>query len=149
MQDILLRLQAEGQDWSGARKTLAAKLKHGSLPRDVHRRRDAVLALSEAGALLDEDADVSTREAAIEANRLSPDLIPAAAMAARGYIANGKPKYATRVLKKAWDAQPHPDLAAAFAAIVPDEMDEPHAIGPRRDEAGLRSTVEVPFADVA
>jgi len=120
-QDTLLRLQADKGDWSGARKTLAAKLKHGALPRDVHRRRDAVLALSEAKDVIDEDSSIEMREAAIEANRLSPDLIPAAVMAARSYIEQGKPRYATRVLKKAWAAQPHPDLAAAFAEIAPEE----------------------------
>lgn len=120
-QDVLLRLQASAHDWAGARRTLGAKLKHGSLPRDVHKRRDAVLALSEAKDVLLEGNDISAREAAIEANKLSPDLIPAAAFAARGYIDQGNAKYATRVIKKAWAAQPHPDLAAAFAAIVPDE----------------------------
>ncbi|MGH1453354.1 MAG: heme biosynthesis protein HemY [Paracoccaceae bacterium] len=119
--DTLLRLQAQAQDWAGARRTLTSKLKHGTLPRDVHKRRDAVLALSEAKGVLDEGNDIDAREAAIEANRLSPDLIPAAAFAARGYIAQGKGSYAARVLKKAWAAQPHPDLAAAFAAIEPDE----------------------------
>ncbi|MCV2882139.1 heme biosynthesis protein HemY [Actibacterium sp. XHP0104] len=120
-QDILLRLQAENADWTGARRTLNAKLKYGALPRDVHKRRDAVLALSEAKTVLDEDSSIETREAAIEANRLSPDLIPAAVMAARSYIEKGKNRYATRVLKKAWDAQPHPDLATAFAEIEPGE----------------------------
>jgi len=120
-QDILLRLQAGRKDWAGARTTLQAKLKHGSLPRDIHRRRDAVLALSEAGALLDKDATIEARTDAIEANRLSPDLVPAAAMAARSYIAQDKPRYATRVLKKAWEVNPHPDLAAAFAEIAPQE----------------------------
>ena len=120
-QDILLRLQAGHADWKGARATLGAKLKAGTLPRDVFRRRNAVLALQEARAVIDEASSIEAREAAIEANRLSPDLIPAAALAARGYIAKGEAKYATRVLKKAWAAQPHPDLAAAFAEIVPDE----------------------------
>ncbi|MDJ0824802.1 MAG: heme biosynthesis HemY N-terminal domain-containing protein [Rhodobacter sp.] len=120
-QDVLLRLQAESADWTGARKTLGAKLKHGALPRDVHRRRDAVLAISEASDVVAEGKTVEAREAAIEANRLSPDLIPAAVMAARGYIEQGKPRYATRVIKKAWEAAPHPDLAAAFAEIAPDE----------------------------
>ena len=119
--DVLLRLQAEKEDWTGARKTLNTKLRNGQLPRDVHKRRDAVLALSEAKDILDDDKSIEAREAAIEANRLSPDLIPAAVMAANGYIAQGKPRYATRVLKKAWEARPHPDLAATFAAIVPDE----------------------------
>jgi len=119
-QDILLKLQAENSDWSGARKTLNAKLQHGCLPRDVHKRRDAVLALSEARDIVD-DGSIDAQEASIEANRLSPDLIPAAVMAAESYIAQNKKKYAARVLKKAWDVQPHPDLAAAFAAIEPEE----------------------------
>jgi HemY protein len=120
-QDLLLKLQAGQSDWKGARATLEAKVRSGALPRDVYRRRDAVLALQEARTVIDETASIEAREAAIEANRLSPDLIPAAAMAARGLIAKGNPKGATRVLKKAWDAQPHPDLAAAFAEIVPEE----------------------------
>lgn len=120
-QDVLLQLQANAHDWSGARKTLGAKLKHGGLPRDLHKRRDAVLALGHAKDITDETQSIEAREAAIEANRLSPDLIPAAIMAADGYIADKKPKNATRVIKKAWAAQPHPDLAAAFARIKPDE----------------------------
>lgn len=119
--DLLLKLQAEHADWKGARATLGAKLKSGSLPRDVYRRRDAVLALQEARTVMDDSASIEAREAAIEANRLSPDLIPAAAMAARSLIAKGNKKEAARILKKAWTAMPHPDLASAFAEIEPDE----------------------------
>ena len=120
-QDVLLRLQAEKADWAGARETLGAKLKSGTLPRDVHKRRDAVLALSEARDVLAEGQTIEARETAIQANRMSPDLIPAAIMAAQGYIGEGNSRYATRVLTKAWSVQPHPDLAAAFAEIAPDE----------------------------
>lgn len=120
-QDILLKLQSDAGDWSGARATLGAKLRTGALPKDVYRRRDAVLALQQARTVIDDEASIEAREAAIEANRLSPDLIPAAAMAARGYIAKGDRKNATRVLKKAWEVLPHPDLAAAFAEIEPGE----------------------------
>ena len=120
-QDVLLKLQAGAHDWQGARKTLSAKLKQGNLPRDVHKRRDAVLAVSEAKDVIDEGNDIRAREAAIEANRLSPDLIPAAVMAAKGYTEQGKQKNAARIVTKAWGAQPHPELAAAYAAIHPDE----------------------------
>ncbi|MDO8882804.1 heme biosynthesis protein HemY [Pseudotabrizicola sp.] len=120
-QDILLKLQADHADWKGARQTLGAKLKAGELPRDVYRRRDAVLALQEAKTVFDDSSSIEAREAAIEANRLSPDLIPAAAMAARSLVAKGDRKGATRVLKKAWAVHPHPDLAAAFAEIEPEE----------------------------
>lgn len=121
VQDTLLQLQAEKHDWSGARKTLAAKLKHGALPRDVYRRRDAVLALSSATEIDDAEASGKAAEAAIEANRASPDLIPAAALAARAYIDQGRKRNAMKVIKKAWESHPHPDLAAAFAAIEPNE----------------------------
>ena len=120
-QDVLLKLQTQSKDWNGARETLNAKLKHCSLPRDVHKRRDAVLALSEARKAFDADQAIEAREAAIEANRLSPDLIPAAVMAAHSYIEQDQKKYATRVIQKAWDVSPHPDLAVAYAAVEPDE----------------------------
>ncbi len=120
-QDVLLNLQTKAQDWAGARSTLTSKLKAGYLPRDVFKRRDAVLALSEAKGILDDGASVEQQEQAIEANRLSPDLVPAAAMAARAYIEKGKPRAATKILKKAWEVHPHPDLAHAFAEIAPDE----------------------------
>jgi HemY protein len=121
VQDTLLKLQAEKHDWKGARQTLGAKLKHGGMPRDVHRRRDAVLAVSQAREVLAEGNSIQAREAAIEAARLSPDLVPAAAMAARAYIEQDKARYAARVIKKAWESQPHPELATAFAEIEPGE----------------------------
>jgi HemY protein len=120
-QDVLLKLQSESADWTGARATLRAKQRGGYLPRDVYKRRDAVLALQQAKGVLDENATIESREAAIAANKMSPDLIPAAAMAARSYILADDKKNAARVLKKAWEAQPHPDLAAAFAEIERDE----------------------------
>ena len=121
IQDTLLQLQTKTKDWDGARKTLRTKLKQGKMPRDLHKRRDAVLALSQARNGTNEEQNVEAREHAIEANRLSPDLVPAATMAARCYIDSGKPKYAERVIQKAWQVQPHPDLAAAFSEISADE----------------------------
>ena len=120
-QDILLKLQSESADWKGARSTLGAQLKSGALPKEVYRRRDAVLALQEARGIIADDSSIEAREAAIAANRQSPDLIPAAAMAARSYLQKGDKKYAIRVLKKAWEAKPHPDLAAVFAELEPEE----------------------------
>lgn len=121
-QDILLGLQAEGEDWAGARTTLAAKLRHGSIPRDMHRRRDAVLALADASNPDNDDAKTNT--AALEAHRLSPDLIPATIMASRAHLANGSKRKASKAIRKAWATMPHPDLAAAFAAIEPEETPE-------------------------
>jgi HemY protein len=119
--DVLLALQAVQNDWAGARQTIGSKVKAGALPKDVGKRRDAVLALQEAKEVFADGNSIRAREAAIEANKLSPDLIPSAVLAARSYVEQENPKYAQRVLAKAWQAHPHPDLAAAFAAIEPDE----------------------------
>jgi len=121
IQDTLLTLQTQDEDWAGARKTLTAKLRSGTLPRDVHRRRDAVLALAHARDALAEGKIEEARKEAENANKLSPDLVPAAVMAARMATEASNPKLATRIIRKAWDAAPHPDLAAAFAEIVPNE----------------------------
>jgi len=120
-QNILLKLQSDKADWKGARGTLGAQLRSGALPKQVYRRRDAVLALQQAKGVFAEDATIEAREAAIAANKLSPDLIPAATMAARSYLDKKDKKNAARVLKKAWEAKPHPELAAAFAEIEPEE----------------------------
>ena len=45
----------------------------------------------------------------------------AAVLAARSYLAQKDTRNASRLLQKAWGAQPHPSLAAAYAEIVPDE----------------------------
>ena len=69
-QDILLQLQAESGDWRGARKTLGTKFKKGAIPKDIRRRRVAVLALAEAKDLLAEDTSIEKQEMAND-NRLT------------------------------------------------------------------------------
>ncbi len=119
--DTLLKLQAGEEDWEGVRSTLGTKLKNGHIPRDVHRRRDGVFALSEARKLREAGKLDEAQALAIEANRLTPGLVPAATMTARGYMVQDQPRQAAKVLRSAWDQAPHPELASAFAAIAPDE----------------------------
>jgi len=119
--DTLFSLQSEKRDWKGARETLTATVKARALPKALHTRRDAVLALAEAREKLEAGEVESGRVAALQANRLSPDLIPAAVLAAEMHILNQSPRNAAKVIKKAWAVQPHPELAAAFADIAPDE----------------------------
>lgn len=121
MQQTLLGLQADHRDWAGARKTLLAKQRSGALPKDVYQRRDGVLALQQSQDLAAAGDIAGARDSAIEANRLSPDLVPAACAAARALVAHGSPKPAAKLLKKAWSKAPHPELAAAFAEIAPNE----------------------------
>jgi HemY protein len=117
----LFELQSKQEDWAGARETLNASMHARLLPRDIGTRRDAVLSLADARAALAEGNTARGAEAAIQANRLAPTLIPAAALAARVQAESGAKRKATKILTAAWAANPHPDLAAAFAAIEPDE----------------------------
>ncbi|RNF35125.1 heme biosynthesis protein HemY [Paracoccus methylarcula] len=135
IQNTLLDLQTREHDWKGARAILKDKRRQGELPKDVALRRDAVLALQEASEVLAQGNSISAREAAISAAKASPDLIPASVLAARGYIAQKDPRNATRILEKTWSVRPHPDIAAAYAEIVPDETPNARL---RRFEALLR-----------
>ncbi|MCH1532007.1 MAG: heme biosynthesis protein HemY [Planktomarina temperata] len=120
-QDVLLKLQAGREDWRGVRTTLTAKLKHGSLPKDVHKRRDAVFALSQSRDLRAEGKLDEAQIYAVEANRLAPGLVPAALLSAEGHREQNNVKQASRILRAAWQLAPHPDLAAGFAALALDE----------------------------
>ena len=79
----LFELQSKQEDWAGARETLTASIHARLLPRDVGTRRDAVLSLADARAALAAGNTARGNEAALQANRLAPTLIPAAALAAR------------------------------------------------------------------
>ncbi len=71
-----------------------------------------------ARALAAEDADRDNAKAfALEAVKLAPTLVPAAALAGRLLAEGGDPRKAARIVEKAWRANPHPDLAAAYADI--------------------------------
>jgi len=119
--DTLFALQSQTQDWEGARKTLLAKSRAKLMPKDVATRRDAVLSVADAMAAHAEGNAPKARESAIFANRNAPALVPATVLAAQVYISENTPKNAVRVLKKAWEANPHPDIAAAFASIAATE----------------------------
>jgi HemY protein len=120
----LFDLQCRESDWAGARETLNASMHARLLPRDVAHRRDAVLSLADARAAA-EAGDTARRDAAaLQANKLAPTLVPAAVIAAQVLTEKAMQRKAQKVLTRAWAANPHPDLAAAFAAVVPDETPE-------------------------
>ena len=120
-QDRLLMLQNKAADWSGARRTLLETSRSGRLPKPVFQRRDAVLTLQQAEAEAAAGNAALAQDLALEANRVSPELVPAAVLAARALVERGKGPAAAKVVRRAWKAQPHPELAQAYAAIAPDE----------------------------
>jgi HemY protein len=53
----------------------------------------------------------------LEAVKLAPDLVPAAALAGRRLAEAGEQRKARKILEKAWAINPHPDIAEAYANL--------------------------------
>ena len=101
-------------DWAGALEALDHM--KGGLEKADYRRKRAVLLTARALALEDIDRDAS-RAAALEAVKLAPDLVPAAALAGRRLAESNQPRKARKILEAAWAINPHPDIAEAYADL--------------------------------
>ena len=66
------------------------------------------------------DSDGALKNARAAAKR-APDLVPAVALAARLLSRRGDFRAASKLVERAWDDGPHPELAAAYLAIRPGD----------------------------
>jgi HemY protein len=105
-------------DWPGALDALERNRQGGLVDRAKFRRQRAVLLTARALSLSDRDRGAAS-ELAQEAARLCPGLVPAAALAGRLLAEAGEPRKAGRMLEAAWRENPHPDIAGAYADLVP------------------------------
>ena len=110
----VLDYRCAAADWAGA----LAALDHmkGALDKADYRRKRAVLLTARALALEEIDRDAA-RAAVLEAVKLAPDLVPAAALAGRRLAEAGEQRKARKILEKAWAVNPHPDIAEAYANL--------------------------------
>ena len=100
-------------DWDGALRLVYAQASTGQIARDAANRRRSVLLTAKAEDLLDSDP-AAARSAAIEANRLSPDFVPAAIAAARALFKQEDTRRGAKILEAAWKAEPHPEIADLY-----------------------------------
>lgn len=105
-------------DWGGALKALDAT--RSALDKNEYRRKRAVLLTAQALSLEDKDRDAS-RLAALDAVKLAPGLVPAAALAGRRLAEAGDTRRAGKVLIAAWRLHAHPDIAEAYANLRPGD----------------------------
>lgn len=100
-------------DWNGALKLVDAQKASGHADREVSARKRAVLLT--AKAMADADSDPATaRAAALEANRLQPEFIPAALIAAKMLFRQDELRKGSKILETAWKKEPHPDVADLY-----------------------------------
>ncbi len=112
----VLEFRCVAGDWTGALERLDRNLKSKLIDRRTYRRQRAVLLTAQAQTLA---ATEPARAAALarEAAKLASDLVPAAALAGRLLGEAGERRKASRIIERAWRVNPHPDLAAAYAAL--------------------------------
>ncbi|PJG53856.1 hypothetical protein CVM73_17505 [Bradyrhizobium forestalis] len=103
-------------DWSGALAILDSNLSAGLIDKQTYRRQRGVLLTARALELEKMDRDVA-RESVMEAVKLAPTLVPAAVLAAKFESEAHQVRRAMKLVEAAWLANPHPDLADAYAHV--------------------------------
>jgi HemY protein len=101
-------------DWAGALALLESNRR--AMDKETYRRQRAVMLTARANETQETDRD-SAKAFALEAAKLAPTFVPAASLAGRMLAEAGELRRASRVLNKAWLANPHPDLAQVFSSL--------------------------------
>lgn len=109
---VIGQLCAEG-DWDAALKLVDARKQALSHGKDVVKKERAALLTAKAMAVVDVD-HAQARTLALEANKLAPDLVPAAVVAARALFSDGDIRKGSKILEAAWKRFPHPDIASTY-----------------------------------
>ena len=112
----VLEFRCAAGDWDGALAILEGHRKSGMLDRAAYRRRRAVLLTARALAAEEHDRDAA-RSLAVDATKLAPELVPAAALAGRLLAESGERRKASKIIEAAWKGNPHPDLAESYAHV--------------------------------
>jgi HemY protein len=107
-------------DWDGALKLVEAQKPTRQIERDAANRRRAVLLTAKAQALFDTDP-TSSRNAALQANKLLPGFAPAAVAAAKALFKHNDLRKGAKILEAAWRADAHPDVGALYVHARPGD----------------------------
>ena len=107
-------------DWDGALKRLQRNMESGLIDKATFRRQRAVLLTAQALGIEDSDRD-RAKALALEAAKLAPSHVPAAVLAGRFLAEAGEQRKAARIIRAAWGANPHPDLADVYAHLRPGD----------------------------
>jgi HemY protein len=103
-------------DWAGALAILETNYASKLIDKATYRRQRGVLLTARALELETVDRDAS-RDSVMEAIKLAPTLVPAAVLAGKYESEAHQVRRSMRIVETAWLAQPHPDLADAYAHV--------------------------------
>lgn len=115
MEELAARSQ-----WDGALELVAAQKSTKRIEAAVANRQRAVLLTAKAADLIDTDP-AAGKAAALEANKLQPEFVPAALAAAKALLRNDDVRKASKILEHVWRAAPHPEVADLYIHARPGD----------------------------
>ncbi len=115
-----LEFRCAAGDWAAALSALDRNSRYGLIDKSEYKRQRAVLLTARALAAEENERD-RARSLALDALKLAPSLVPAAELAGRLLGEAGELRRASRIIEKAWEANPHPDLADTYAHLRPGD----------------------------
>jgi HemY protein len=118
--EAIVAHHAARAEWSDALATVESNQRAKVIDAATAARQRAVLET----AIAQEDEFVNPDEAlrsARSAAKRAPDLVPAVALAARLMSRRGEFRAASKLIERAWEAMPHPELAAAYFDMRPGD----------------------------
>ncbi len=116
--EALLEHHARAGEW---RKALAALDRSSSAFDRSERKRKRAVILTGAALAYGDGSPEEAMEAAREAAKLAPDLVPAQVIYARLLSRHGDLRKASKVLEAAWKLGPHQDIGEAYLAVRPGD----------------------------
>lgn len=108
-----LEMKTADGDWDGALGLLERQKSARRIEIPAFDRRRAVLLTAKAMAIVDGDS-ITAKNAALEASRLAPELVPAAVTAANALFRLSDLRKGSKLLEAMWKKEPHPDIAESY-----------------------------------
>lgn len=100
-------------DWDGALAILERQKQSKQIDKEKAKRERAAILTAKAIETFDGDP-MNAKTLAVEANKLAPDLIPAAIIAAKALFSQGDLRKGSKILEHTWKKEPHPEVAETY-----------------------------------
>lgn len=143
--DATLEQKAGEHRWDEALRLVEAQRSTRQVERDAADRRKAVLLTAKAMELLAADP-AGAKTAAVEANRLAPDLVPAAVTAAKALFRQNDLRKGVKILEATWKRAPHPEIAELYTGARPGDSTHDRLARAKKLQALRSNNVESSLA---
>ncbi|MCY6383307.1 heme biosynthesis protein HemY [Hoeflea prorocentri] len=144
--EAALGFRSASGDWDDAIRLLEKQRVARVLAKVEADRKKAVLLTARAMQRLDGGEVAGARTDGVEANKLAPDLVPAALIAAQALYRENSLRKGSRILEKMWKSEPHPDVADAYIRARPGDSTHDRLKRAQKLEGFKRNHVEALYA---